>query len=106
MRAQVSALVMTALTITGCAADTTNDEDDTEQLGDVGEQLLAGRRLSEHEVASLVRRAGFPEYEVAKMVCTAKYESSWYERASNKNSNGTIDRGLFQINSIHLGRAG
>lgn len=38
------------------------------------------------------------------MVCTAKYESSFYERASNKNKNGTTDRGLFQINSIHIGR--
>ena len=37
------------------------------------------------------------------MVCTAKYESSFYERASNKNRNGSVDRGLFQINSIHLG---
>jgi len=37
------------------------------------------------------------------MVCTAKYESSFYERASNKNRNGSTDRGLFQINSIHVG---
>jgi hypothetical protein len=37
------------------------------------------------------------------MVCTAKYESSFYERASNRNTNGSVDRGLFQINSVHLG---
>jgi hypothetical protein len=40
------------------------------------------------------------------MVCTAKYESSFYERASSRNRNGSIDRGLLQINSIHLGSAG
>jgi hypothetical protein len=36
-------------------------------------------------------------------VCTAKWESSFYERASNRNNNGSTDYGLFQINSIHLG---
>jgi hypothetical protein len=37
------------------------------------------------------------------MVCTAKYESSFYEKASHKNKDGSIDRGLFQVNSTHLG---
>jgi len=100
----VAAVAMAVLA--GCAADTQGDSEDAEQLGDVGEQLLAGRRFSPREVATIVRRAGFPEYEVGKMVCTAQYESSFYERASNLNSNGTIDRGLFQINSIWLGAAG
>jgi hypothetical protein len=40
------------------------------------------------------------------MVCTAKHESSFHERSSNRNNNGTIDRGLFQINSTHLGESG
>ena len=106
----VSLVILGALAIgaTGCAADAQDSQDDgdAEQLGDVGQQLLAGTRLSEKEVASLVRRAGFPEYEVGRMVCTAKYESSFYTRASNRNSNGTVDRGVFQINSVHLGDAG
>jgi hypothetical protein len=97
---------MIAIATTGCAADTQDDSEDVEQLGDVGQQLLAGPRLTPHEVAALVRRAGFPEYEVGKMVCTARYESSFYERASNRNSNGTIDRGVFQINSIWIGASG
>ncbi len=62
-----------------------------------------GRVISESEVASLVRSAGFPESHVGRMVCTAKYESRFYERASNQNSGGSIDRGLFQVNSVHLG---
>jgi hypothetical protein len=40
------------------------------------------------------------------MVCTAKWESSFYERATNRNNNGSVDYGLFQINSIHFHDAG
>jgi hypothetical protein len=40
---------------------------------------------------------------VGTFVCTAKYESSFCARALNQNRNGSIDRGLFQINSVHLG---
>lgn len=102
-------LAITAVTVSGCAADTgedNEDEDDPEAVGAVEEKLLAGRRIPPREVAQLLRNAGFPAHVVPEMVCTAKYESSFYERASNRNSNGSIDRGLFQINSIHLGRAG
>ncbi len=108
MRFTLVTVTVMAFAIGGCAADTQdpNPDDAAEQTGAVGEQLLAGRRFSEREVAAFVRRAGFPEYEVGRMVCTAKYESSFYERASNRNSNGTIDRGLFQINSIWIGAAG
>lgn len=84
---------------TGCAAD----EGEEESVGETEDRLLAGRRVSTGEVASLLRQAGFPESAIGRMVCTAKYESSFYERASNRNRNGSTDRGLFQINSIHLG---
>ncbi len=84
----------------GCAVET---EDEEEMVDESEDRLLAGRRLSPSEVASHLRAAGFPENTIGKMVCTAKYESSFYERASNKNRNGSMDRGLFQINSIHLG---
>lgn len=100
----VTALAVMALGASGCAADTS--EDDEEPVAESEDHLLAGRRLSESEIARHVRNAGFPESMVGKMVCTAKYESSFYERASNRNRNGSVDRGLFQINSIHLGRAG
>jgi len=103
-------LSMTMISVSGCAADTEDDngdpEPDEEATGAVGEQLLAGRRLTPREVEGLLRSEGFPSHVIPEMVCTAKYESSFYERASNRNSNGSIDRGLFQVNSIHLGRAG
>lgn len=94
---------------TGCVADVDGDdedENDEEAIGQVDEKLLAGRRIPPREVASILRNAGFPSHVVPEMVCTAKYESSFYERASNRNRNGSVDRGLFQINSIHLGRSG
>lgn len=92
---------MTALAATGCAADTGDGED--EPIAESEDRLLAGRRLSTGEIARHLRAAGFPENRIGPMVCTAKYESSYYERASNRNRNGSTDRGLFQINSIHLG---
>jgi lysozyme C len=91
------------LTAAGCSSadssDTTDDSSDSEAL-------LAGRVVGESEVANDLRNAGFPESEIGPMICTAKYESSFYERASHHNSNGTTDYGLFQINSIHLGDPG
>jgi hypothetical protein len=76
------------------------------ESADTGEQGALegqGRKLSEEEVASLVRQVGFPENMVGTMVCTVKYESGFYDQATNNNTNGTTDYGLFQINSIHIG---
>jgi hypothetical protein len=98
----LSAFAVTSLLATvvvGCAAET----EDEEALGESEDRLLAGRRLPTSEIAGHLRAAGFPESEIGRMVCTAKYESSYYARASNRNRNGSYDRGLFQINSIHLG---
>src|SRR3954465_11806136 len=86
--------------IAGCAAADTGD-DGSEPTGESQDHLLAGRRLSEREAAPLIRQAGFPESVVGKMLCTIKYESNFYERASNKNRNGSSDYGLFQVNSAH-----
>ena len=94
---------MTAVAIAGCAAPTV---DQGEATGESQDMLLAGRRLSQTEAASLIRSAGFPSSVVGKMLCTIKYESNFYERASNKNRNGSVDYGLFQINSLHLGNGG
>jgi len=93
-----------AFAATGCANQT--DEEQDEPMGESQDHLLAGARLSPSEVAGHLRAVGFPESAIGKMVCTAKYESSFYSRASNRNRNGTTDRGLFQINSTHLGEAG
>ena len=93
---------LVAIAASGCAAPTGEDE----PTGESQDHLLAGRRLSTSETARLLRNAGFPESAIGKMVCTAKYESSFYERATNRNTNGSVDYGLFQINSVHLRDAG
>jgi lysozyme C len=85
----------------GCAAPT---EDDAEALGETEDHLLSGTRYTPSQVATYLRQAGFAENTIGKMVCTAKYESSYYARATNKNKNGSTDRGLFQIDSLHIGK--
>lgn len=93
--------VLLPLASVACAADAGEEDED---VGETEDRLLAGRRLSEAEVAQHLREAGFPEEQIGRMVCTAKYESTFYEGAVNsRNRNRSVDRGLFQINSIHLG---
>jgi len=98
--------LVAALTVLAGCSSAPESGDEPGSVGESQDHLLAGRRLSETEIARLVRQAGFPESAVGQMVCTAKYESSFYERASHKNGNGTTDYGVFQINSIHLRDAG
>lgn len=58
--------------------------------------------LTGPQVAQLVVEAGFPEADRVTMVAIAKAESGWTVDAINTaNSNGSVDRGLFQINSVH-----
>jgi hypothetical protein len=85
----------------GCAAPTVDDD---EALGETEDHLLSGTRYTPSQVATYLRKAGFAENAIGKMVCTAKYESSYYAKATNRNKNGSMDRGLFQINSLHLGK--
>jgi lysozyme C len=86
--------------VAGCAADTASE--DADGVGESQDHLLSGPRLTPAQVAGYLRQAGFPESTIGPMVCTSKYESSFYTHATNKNTNGTTDYGLFQINSIHL----
>lgn len=91
---------------TGCSASTDPAGGDGATSADEGTdegELRGGQQLSASQVADLVRGVGFPSNMVGRMVCTAKWESSFYTKATNKNRNGSVDRGLFQINSIHLG---
>lgn len=60
-----------------------------------------GGVLDDAAVAAHVRAAGFPESEVAIAVAVANAESSLKPTATNRNTNGSTDYGLFQINSIH-----
>jgi lipocalin len=61
--------------------------------------MLRTNYQSECQVASYLRKSGFPEYSVPTMVCTSKYESSYNCDATNKNTDGSTDYGLMQINS-------
>lgn len=57
-------------------------------------------------VANVLREAGFPEEAIPTMMAIAKAESGWRPEAINTaNRNGSVDRGLFQINSIHQGNS-
>jgi hypothetical protein len=57
-------------------------------------------------VANVLRRAGFSEAQIPTMMAIAMAESSWNPSAVNdKNANGSVDRGLFQINSVHQGNS-
>jgi hypothetical protein len=67
------------------------------------EAILGGTQHSESEVADLLSQAGFADSDVPRMVCTAKYESSFFDGAKgyNRDSAGKLlstDWGLFQIN--------
>jgi hypothetical protein len=54
-------------------------------------------RLTGPQVAQLVVEANFPPTDRVTMVAIAKAESSWTVDAVNTaNTNGTVDRGLFQ----------
>jgi lysozyme C len=63
--------------------------------------MLRSNYQTECQVASYLRKSGFPEYSVATMVCTSKYESSYNCDATNKNTDGSTDYGLMQINSYY-----
>ncbi len=102
LRASCSVTVATSLVaacLVGCAS--ANPDENSEESSDV-QALLAGTKLTPSGVASYLREAGFPASAIGPMVCTAKYESAFYEEAYNHNTNGTSDYGLFQINSAHL----
>merc|ERR1712196_135426 len=61
----------------------------------------SGLGASECQVAGYLRSAGFPENIIPAMVCTAKYESSFNCGATNRNTDGSTDYGLFQFNSYY-----
>ena len=51
---------------------------------------------------NLLVSKGIPEQDAQKLICIAKHESNMNPKAINlHNHNKTIDRGLFQINSVH-----
>lgn len=57
--------------------------------------------LSDSQIAGLAQGAGFPPSVIPTMVAIALAESSGNPDATHTNSNGSIDYGLWQINSVH-----
>ena len=90
-------LGLAVLAAVGCSAPAPSEAE-----GHSASHQLAGRVIGEDELAGILRQVGFDEATVPKMICTAKYESSFHEQATNSNSNGTTDYGVFQINTIHI----
>jgi len=64
-------------------------------------KILTSNYQTECQIASYLRNSGFPEYSVPIMVCISKYESSYNCDAMNKNTDGSTDYGLMQINSYY-----
>jgi lipocalin len=62
---------------------------------------LRSNYKSECQVASYLRNAGFSQSSLPTMVCISKYESSFNCDATNKNTDGSTDYGLMQINSYY-----
>jgi len=61
----------------------------------------AGALLGAKDIGALAYNTGWRGEDVDIAVAVARAESGWNPRATNKNSNGSVDYGLFQINSIH-----
>jgi lipocalin len=78
--------------------DQTNCEVDVNYIQN---NMLRTNYQSECQVASYLRKSGFPEYSVPTMVCISKYESSYNCDAKNINTDGSSDYGLMQINSYY-----
>ena len=62
---------------------------------------LRSNYQSECQVSSYLQKSGFPGYTIPTMVCISKYESSYNCDATNKNTDGSTDYGLMQINSYY-----
>jgi hypothetical protein len=62
-----------------------------------GDALFPGDQLSLPELRKFTRQIGFAKPRLAAAIAMA--ESAGYARAKNRNGPGSIDRGLFQINS-------
>ena len=61
----------------------------------------AGTKLTVTQIASYARGAGFPVALVPMVTAIALAESAGWTGATNYNTNGSTDYGLWQINSIH-----
>lgn len=60
---------------------------------------LTVTKLTQCQMYRLAVQAGIPASFIPQMVCTALYESRWTVEAVNHNTDGSTDRGLWQVNN-------
>jgi hypothetical protein len=60
-------------------------------------------RLNEFQIAGYALAAGFPPNEIATATAVALAESGGDTNATNHNTNGSYDYGIWQINTVHGG---
>lgn len=58
-------------------------------------------KLTAQQIAGYALAAGFPPAEIATATAVALSESGGETTASNRNTNGSYDYGLWQINTVH-----
>lgn len=63
--------------------------------------MATSAALSDAQLMSVVKSAGFSGTDAVTAFCIALAESGGRPDATNRNTNGSTDSGLFQINSIH-----
>ena len=56
--------------------------------------------LSHDEATDILVAAGWPRDQIDNALCVIEHESGFDPNCTYDNTNGTVDRGLFQINSI------
>lgn len=58
-------------------------------------------KLTPQQIAGYATAAGFPPDQIATATAVALAESGGETTATNRNSNGSTDYGLWQINTVH-----
>ena len=58
-------------------------------------------RLTAQQIAGYAQAAGFPPEELARATAVALAESGGDPGATHSNTNGSVDYGLWQINTVH-----
>jgi hypothetical protein len=58
-------------------------------------------KLTPQQIAGHAQAAGFPPDQIVTAVAVALAESGGETTATNRNSNGSTDYGLWQINTVH-----
>lgn len=88
------AIVGTTLLATACASPP------EEAIGMTSQAAYAGELVSDDRLAALAKNAGVPCDRVVLATAVALGESEGYAGAVHYNGDGSVDRGLWQINSL------